>query len=163
MNYPSEYIARITELGYTEPEARLLYVVAVHSGYFTLGQFRAFTKCSYGKRPTVFAQKLLKQGHASIRDYMRRGSIFHLFSRIVYGKIDKDNLRNRKKHSFDFMRARLVLLDFILANPDLPYLETEQDKVRFFCTELGVPKDSLPVKIYAGAADAKPTLRYFID
>ena len=43
------------------------------------------------------------------------------------------------------------------------YFETEQDKIHFFCTELGVPKDSLPVKVYEGAADAKPTLRYFID
>jgi hypothetical protein len=163
MNYPAEHIEHIKELGYTEPEARFLYVVAVHSGYFTLGQFRAFTNCSYGKRPTSFAQKLLKQGHASIRDYMRRGSIFHLFSRIVYGKIEKDNLRNRKKHSFDFMRARLVLLDFILANQEFNYLETEQDKVRFFCTEMGLPKDCLPAKVYEGATYAKPTLRYFID
>lgn len=163
MNYPPEQIERIKELGYTEPEARFLYIVAVHSGYFTLGQFRAFTKSSYGKRPTSFAQKLLKQGHASIRDYMRRGSLFHLFSRTVYGQIDKDNLRNRKKHSFDFMRARLVLLDFILANQELNYFETEQDKVRFFCEELGVPKESLPTKVYEGAADTKPTLRYFID
>jgi hypothetical protein len=163
MNYPAEHIERIKELGYTEPEARFLYVVAVHSGYFTLGQFRAFTNCSYGKRPTSFAQKLLKQGHASIRDYLRRGSIFHLFSRIVYGKIDKDNLRNRKRHSFDFMRARLVLLDFLLANQEWDYFETEQQKVHFFCTELGLPKHSLPAKIYQGAADAKPTLRYFVD
>jgi len=163
MNYPSDHIERIKELGYTEPEARFLYIVAVHSGYFTLGQFRAFTNTNYGKRPTSFAQKLLKQGHAHIRDYMRRGSIFHLFSRTLYGQIDKDNLRNRKKHSFDFMRARLVLLDFILANQDLDYFETEQDKVRFFCDELGIPKESLPAKIYEGGPDAKPTLRYFVD
>jgi len=42
------------------------------------------------------------------------------------------------------MRSRLLLLDFILANQDLKYFETEQDKVSFFCAELGVPKDSLP-------------------
>jgi hypothetical protein len=163
MNFPAEHIERIRELGYTEPEARFLYIVAVHSGYFTLGQFRSFTKTSYGKRPTSFAQKLLKQGHATVRDYMRRGSIFHLFSRIVYGQIEKDNLRNRKKHSFDFMRARLVLLDFILANPEWTYFETEQDKVQFFCEELGIPKESLPAKVYEGGPHSKPTLRYFID
>src|SRR6202008_2637323 len=113
-------------------------MVAVFSGYFTLGHFRVFTGTAYGKRPTSFGQKLLKQGHATVRDYMRRGSIFHLFSRTVYGQIEKDNLRNRKKHSFDFMRTRLVLLDFILANQELAYFETEQDKVSFFCEQLGV-------------------------
>jgi hypothetical protein len=163
MDFPAEHIERIKEFGYTESEARFLYIVAVHSGYFTLGQFRTFTGAAYGKRPTSFAQKVLKRGHATIRDYMQRGSIFHLFSRTIYGQIDKDNLRNRKKHSFDFMRSRLVLLDFILANQDLNYFETEQDKVRFFCDELGVPKDSLPAKVYEGGPNSKPALRYFVD
>src|SRR3989442_9788997 len=98
---------------------------------------------------TLFrSQKLVKRGHATVRDYMRRGSIFHLFSRTIYGQIDKDSLRNRKRHSFEFMRSRLVLLDFVLANQDLKYFETEQDKVRFFCYEFGDPKDSLPAKVY---------------
>jgi hypothetical protein len=163
MNFPAEHVERIKELGYTEVEARFLYIVAVYSGFFTLGQFRSFTNTSYGQRTTSFSQKLLKQGHATIRDYMRRGSIFHLFSRTVYGHIDKDNLHNRKKHSFDFMRARLLLLDFILANQQFNYFETEQDKVRFFCEELGIPKDALPAKFYARSFDSKPALRYFID
>ena len=144
MNLPPVHIERIKDLGYTDSEARFLYIVAVFSGYFTLGHFRGFTRSAYGKRPTSFGQKLLKQGHATVRDYMRRGSIFHLFSRTVYGQIEKDNLRNRKKHSFDFMRTRLVLLDFILANQELAYFETEQDKVSFFCEQLGVSKDFLP-------------------
>src|ERR1700692_896474 len=163
MKMPREQGERIKELGSTETEARFLYIVAVHSGCSPLGQFRAFTKTAYGKRPTSFAQKVIKHGHATVRDYMRRGSIFHLFSRTLYGHIDKDNLRNRKRHSFDFMRARLVLLDFILANQDLNYFETEQDKVSFFCDELGVPKDSLPAKVYEGGPESKPTLRYFLD
>jgi hypothetical protein len=61
------------------------------------------------------------------------------------------------------MRSRLVLLDFILANQDLNYFETEQDKVRFFCDELRIPKDVLPAKVYEGGPDANPTLRYFVD
>ncbi len=163
MNFPAEHVEHIKELGYTEAEARFLYIVAVHSGYFTLGQFRSFTNTSYGKWPTSFSQKLLKQGHATVRDYMRRGSIFHLFSRTVYDRIDKENLRKRMKHSFDFMRTRLLLLDFILANQQFNYFETEQDKVRFFCEELGVPKDALPAKVYQGRFDSKPALRYFTD
>ena len=163
MNFSAEHVERIRELGYTEAEARFLYIVAVHSGYFTLAQFRAFTNTNHGKRPSSFAQKLLKQGHATVRDYMRSTSVFHLFSRIVYGRLDEENLTNRNKHSFDFMRTRLALLDFILANQELNYIETEQDKVRFFCEELGIPKDALPVKIFEGVRHPKPTLRYFFD
>jgi len=163
MDFPAGHIERIKDLGYTDSEARFLYIVAVFSGYFTLGHFRAFTGSVYGKRPTSFAQKLLKQGHATVRDYMRRGSIYHLFSRTVYGQIEKDNLRNRKKHSFDFMRTRLILLDFILANQELAYFETEQDKVIFFSGQLGVSKDFLPAKVYEGSSPAQPTIRYFVD
>jgi hypothetical protein len=163
MNLPTAHIERIKALGYTESEARFLYLVAVFSGYFTLGHFRGFTGSAYGKRSTCFAQKLLKHGHATVRDDLRRGSIFHLFSRTIYGQIEKDNLRNRKKHSFDFMRTRLVLLDFVLANQELAYFETEQDKVNFFCDQLGVSKDFLPAKVYEGSFSSQPTIRYFVD
>jgi len=37
MNIPGVHIERIRGLGYTESEARFLYIVAVFSGYFTLG------------------------------------------------------------------------------------------------------------------------------
>ena len=163
MNLPAAHIERIKDLGYTEPEARFLYIVAVFSGYFTLGHFRLFTQSSFGKRSSSFAQKLLKNGHATVRDYMQRGLTFHLFSRTIYGAIEKDNLRNRKRHSFDFIRTRLVLLDFVLANQELAYLETEQDKVDFFCKKLGVSKDFLPAKLYQGASAGPPAVRYFVD
>src|SRR6266481_5039722 len=152
MRMSAEQIERIKGLGYTESEARFLHVVAVHSGYFTLRQFCTFTHAARGKRSFIFARKLLQSGHASMRDYMGVGSVFHLFSRTIYGQIEKDNLRNRRQHSFDFIRTRLVLLDFILSNQDLAYFESEQDKVSFFCEKLEVPKDLLPAKVYEGAS-----------
>jgi hypothetical protein len=156
-------VGRIAALGYTETEARFLYIVATHSGYFTLRQFLAFTGAHRGRRSTAFAQKLLKHAHATIRDYMGTGSVFHLFSRLIYRPIEKDNLRNRRRHSFEYIRTRLVLLDFLLQNPAYEFLETEEDKVCFFCESLGVPKDALPAKVYEGGPESRPTLRYFVD
>jgi hypothetical protein len=77
--------------------------------------------------------------------------------------MEKDNLRNRRRHSFKFIRTRLVLLDFILANQILAYFETEQDKVRFFCETMGMSKDFLPAKVYEGRPGSQPTVRYFVD
>ena len=37
MKIPDVHIQQIRGLGYTESEARFLYIVAVFSGYFTLG------------------------------------------------------------------------------------------------------------------------------
>ena len=163
MNIPQNDAALLMELGYTEPEARFLYVVATHSGYFILRQFLNFTGARRGKRSNLFARKVLTNGHASVRDYMGHGSIYHLFSRTLYGQIEKGNLRNRRKHSFEYIRTRLVLLDFILANPEAEYLETEQDKVTFFCEKLGVAKEFLPGKVYEGGPGSRPTIRYFVD
>ena len=163
MNLKGEQIERIKGLGYTDAEACFIYIVAIHSGYFTQRQFLHFTQATRGKRSNAFAQKLLKHGHATMRDYMGAGPIFHLFSRTIYGQIEKDNLRNRRQHSFEFIRTRLVLLDFVLANQDLAYFETEQDKVSFFCEKLEVSKDLLPAKVYEGASGRRPTIRYFVD
>ena len=163
MNIPENQVALLMELGYTEPEARFLYVVATHSGYFILRQFLNFTGARRGKRSNLFARKVLNNGHGSVRDYLGYGSIYHLFSRTLYGQIEKGNLRNRRKHSFDYIRTRLVLLDFILANPEAEYLETEQDKVTFFCEKLGVAKEFLPGRLYEGGPGSRPTLRYFVD
>jgi hypothetical protein len=88
-----------------------------------------------------FTVLLKSSGHGSVRDYLGYGSIYHLFSRTLHSQIEKGNLR---KHSFEYIRTRLVLRDFILANPEVEYLETEQDKVTFFCGKLGVAKEFRP-------------------
>jgi hypothetical protein len=151
------------DFGYTEPEARFLYIVATHSGYFTLRQYLDFTGAHRGKRSSALARKLLNNGHAAVRDYMGYGSIYHLFSRTLYGEIEKGNLRNRRAHSFEFIRTRLVLLDFILGHGDVQYLESEQDKVDFFCETLRIAKEFLPAKVYEGGPGSRPTIRHFVD
>ena len=105
MKMPAEQIERIKGLGYTQAEAHFLYIVAVHSGYFTLRQFCTFTRAARGKRSFLFARKLLQSEHASMRDYPGVGPVFHLFSRTVYGRMEKDNLRNRRRHSLQFIRT----------------------------------------------------------
>lgn len=163
MKMPAEQIERIKGLGYTESEARFLYIVAVYSGYFALRQFCTFTHAARGKRSFLFARKLLQNRHASMQNYMGVGPVFHLFSRTVYGQMEKDNLRNRRRHSFEFTRTRLLLLDFILANQLLAYFETEQDKVSFFCETMGMSRDCLPAKVYEGRPGSQRTVRYFVD
>ncbi|MGA2422338.1 MAG: hypothetical protein ABSG69_19855 [Candidatus Acidiferrum sp.] len=163
MKMPQDHIERIAALGYTESEARFLYLVATHSGYFTLRHFNDFAGVHRGKRSMALAQKLLKHAHATMRDYMGAGSVFHLFSRLIYGPIEKDHLRNHRRHSFDYIRTRLVQLDFLLENPGFEFLETESDKINLFCESLAVPKDVLPARVYEGTARGNPTVRYFVD
>ena len=163
MKIREEHIRAIKTLGYTDDEARFLYVVATHSGYFVPRQFLAFTNTHWGKRSNNFTNKLERSGHATWREYLDLGGVYHLFSRNLYRLIERENLRNRRRHSTEHIRTRLLLLDFVIANPQHEYLETEQDKVQYFCGDLGIPKKALPAKSYLGSLASEPTLRYFVD
>jgi len=163
MNIPCVHTEGIRGLGYTEDEARFLYIVANHPGYFAPRQFLAFTGTSWGKRSQLFTDKLDRRGHVTWREYQDMGGVYHLFSKTLYRQIDRENLRNRRRHSTEFIRTRLLLLDFVLANQAYDYFETEHDKVRFFCDELAIPRKALPAKAYEGASTPETTLRYFVD
>jgi hypothetical protein len=163
MNINPENIAAIASLGYTQDEARFLYLVAIHSGYFVPRQFLTSSGAKWGKRSNHFAAKLESRGHATWREYDRTGGVYHLVSKTIYRRIGNENLRNRRRHSVEFIRTRLLLLDFVLANSSYVYLETEPEKLRFFCEELCIPRAVLPAKTYEGTPRTEPTLRYFVD
>ncbi len=149
--------------GYTEDEARFLYLVATHSGYFTCQQFLQFIKTKPGKRSVAFARKIVEKKHASSKEYLRHGRVFHLFSRNLYEAIGRENVRFRRVHSTEYIRTRLIALDFVLRNQTFTYLETEEQKLAFFCDQLGIDKKILPHKRYSGAIKGHFTDRCFVD
>jgi hypothetical protein len=163
MQFPENSIENLCGLGYTEDEARFLYLVATHSGYFSTRQYLGFTGAKSGEKSMAFTQKVLGKGHATARLLLRNGRVYHLFSRIVYRAIRRENLRNRREHSVEHIRTKLAILDFVLAHLDYRYLETEPEKVEYFCKELGISREALPAKRYAGAIREKTTDRYFVD
>jgi hypothetical protein len=156
-------VVALKALGYSEDEARFLYIVASHSGYFVPRQFDAFTGTETGTRAARFGQKIESRGHACWRQFQDMGRVYHLFSKALYYQIGKQDLHTRTTHSPEFVKTRLILLDFILANREHDYLETEQQKVRYFCEHLGLRRKSLPAKSYQGSLGSESTLRYFVD
>ena len=163
MNLSSTQIDALEALGYTRAEAQFLYLVATHSGYFVARQFLGFTGSCWGKRTTRFCSKLQADQHARTYRFAHGGTAYHLFSRKVYRQIGRENLRNRREHELEYIRARIAILDFVLGNPDHHYLETEPDKVSYFCSELNVSTHHLPSKTYSGRHTVTPTVRYFVD
>src|SRR6185437_10649823 len=101
--------------------------------------------------------------HATAKEYGYHTLIFHLFSRQIYGAIDKDNLRNRRQLSNELIRTRLLILDFVLCDPNRQYLETEADKVQYFNRELGIPLTLIPCRTYKSRKSSSQTDRYFVD
>jgi hypothetical protein len=95
LNIKRSYLEALQALGYTESEARFLYVVATHSGYFVARQFLAFTCGHWGKRATAFWHKLHTKKHARTEYSPMHGKVYHVFSRKLYGQIGRENLRKR--------------------------------------------------------------------
>jgi hypothetical protein len=163
MNIKLSYLEALKALGYTEAEARFLYIAATHSGYFVARQFLAFTDSHWGKRTTIFWNKLHTKRHARTECFPKSGTVYHLFSRRLYRQIDRENIRNRREHEIEYIQRRIGMLDFVLLNQGYQYLETEPEKVSLFCNQLKVPNHFLPSKIYHGQRTSQPTVRYFVD
>jgi hypothetical protein len=163
MHFPETSIENLRGFGYTEDEARFLYLVSTHSGYFSTRQYLAFTGAKSGDKSMALTQKVLGKGHATARLLLRNGRVYHLFSRLVYRAIGRENLRNRREHSVEHIRTKLAVLDFVLGHLDYRYLETETEKVDYFCRKLSIGRTLLPAKRYKGAIREKTTDRYFVD
>ncbi len=140
MEFRKSSIENLRSLGYTQDEAKFLYLVAIHSGYFSARQYLTYTGAKSGEKSMAFTQKVLGKGHATARMLLRNGRVYHLFSRLVYRAIGREHLRNRREHSVEHMRTKLAILDFVLGHLDYRYLETEDDKVAYFCRDLGIAR-----------------------
>ena len=158
----TEYLEALGDLGYSQQESRFLYLAATHSGCFTLRQFLYFTATAKGWNVHQFTSKSIRLGHVRVATCGYRASVFNLYSRKVYGALDRDNLRNRRRLSNELIRTRLLILDFVLAHAGLEYLETEAEKVAYF-RDLAVPEALIPGRVYKGIDPNSTTKRCFVD
>ncbi len=163
MNIADAHLDALKAFGYTETEARFLYIVATHSGYFVARQFLGFAGCQWGERTAAFWKKLQTKKHVRTERFPKSGTAYHLYSRRIYRQLGRENIRNRRQHEIEYILRRIGILDFVLAHPGRTYLETEPEKVQFFREGCNVPVEVLPAKIYHGQPTSQPTVRYFVD
>jgi hypothetical protein len=172
-------LAPLRSFGYTAVQSRFLYLVATHSGYFTVRQFLGFAHAKSGKRNAHLIEKLFSQGHATAQRYHRRSCVYHLHSRALYDAIGKGELRNRRNHEIRHVRAHLLALDYILAHPEDDYFETAEAKWRYFVEALRVPEgifrretdeaeaitfaDRFPISVSRASAESTPVVIFTYD
>ena len=162
MSICMEHVRRLLSMGYNESESRFLYLVATHSGYFVARQFVSFRGQQKGCMLDRFIARLLDSQHARAIQY-GRVRVFNVYSRQIYGELEKDNLRNRRQLSDELIHTRLLILDFISSQPELDYLETESAKLAYFHGQLNIPLSVLPGHLYVGLKALATTKRYFVD
>ena len=150
-------------LGYTEPEARFLHLVATHSGYFLPRQFAAFTGCHRSNRAAQFSKKLTAKRHARVRRLPATGRVLMLSSQTIYKHARAEVRPTHRDHAIEQTHSRLAVLDFVLQNSAFTYLQNESDKVAYFCTNWHVPTHDLPSRNFGGRYLARGEVRYFRD
>lgn len=163
MNIRSEHLDVLHRLGYTGREAAFLYLVATHSGYFTQQQYLEFAQTQKGDSVSRLIAKALRHNHVRAVQCAYHTYLYNLFSRPFYAALDRENLRNRRRHSHELIETRLRILDFVLAFANEPYLETEAEKTSYFHGRLGLPVSVLPGRTYKGIGSLPATKRCFVD
>jgi hypothetical protein len=163
MKFPNEHIEALQSFGYTQQEARFLCIVAIHSGYFTQRQYTEFGPKKTGCIVHGFTNKLVSHGHATEHRYQNNARVLHFTHKAMYCAIGKENIRNRRKHTFEFMKGRLAILDFVLRHLQHDYLEGEAEKVQYFEERFQIRPQDMPGRTYRGANKVPDTIRYFVD
>ncbi len=134
----------IERLGYTEREATLLYLVAIHSGYCLRRQFLHFIQRYDGAMVQRFLQKAVEREHLCSIEYATGRHIYHLKAKLLYRLVGQPDSQNRREKSDREIKLRLMQLDYVLDHPGQKFMEGESTKTEFFHRKLGVPLTALP-------------------
>ena len=146
--------------GWTGRKAEWIALVCLHSGVFTRAQATRFLD-THHERARRMVHTLIAQGLAAeetVPGIRGIGRVCRIYSRSLYRALGAEHIRHRRTASPDVLMRRLLSLDYVIEHTDLPWLPTEQGKVRAF-EALGIERDLLPSRLYRGASG--DTRRYF--
>jgi len=159
---PDAEVAAIVARGFTERQARFLVLVMRHAGVCVMRQYATFADIVFGDKTRAFFTKLERLGYASSFDTSKgRGRLFHVHGRQLYDAIGKPHSRFRRPPPVAHAIERCMLLDVVLAHPDVVWLEDADEKVVHLTTLAGIPLDDLPHSMVG--IGARRRLQHFPD
>jgi hypothetical protein len=152
----------VSEYGYTERQAGFLVTVMLHAGVCLGRNYCAFAGIAYGQKMHDFFRGLVDRGHVSVRMCGHNTArLYHVHAKPLYAAIGEPNNRNRKPLPLSRAVERLMLLDAVLADREVPWLATERDKLEHFTLACPVPRHHLPALVFR--SPTSETVRYFPD
>jgi hypothetical protein len=159
-----ERISALQSCGYTHRQAAFLCTVALHSGYFLRRQYHKFL----GQKPGASAERLIRRGlakgHIRIHGSANRTLIYQLGAHSIYELLADEDNPNQRWRQPSSVKTKLMSLDFVLAHPQHRYLATENEKLDFFCSSLGLERDCLFARGYRSRyPESQTCIRYFVD
>ena len=148
-------------LGWTGREAEWVALVCLHSGVFTRAQLSYFLNDPSRVAASRFVRALIKKKMAVEDDraiFPGGAKAVRISNKEIYCKLGIENVRHRRDADDSVMLRRLLSLDYVPENPELPWLPTEQEQVAFLDL-LGIDRRRIPHRVYLGAVGSQT--RYF--
>jgi hypothetical protein len=158
----SERVDAVARLGFTPRQAAFLVTVATHSGVCLARHYGTFAGLVWGQAIRDFFGQLVQRGLATAWPCARRGTqLYHLQNKAIYRVIGEPDSRLRRPAAVARAVERLMVLDAILAAPDLVWLGTERDKVGHFRACSSISEGEMPRVVFRSANG--DTIRNFPD
>lgn len=157
-------VQAVAAKGFTQRQARFLVTVMVHSGVCLRRHYCAFAGIRHGQVDINFFDRLVKDGFATAYDCAHgRGRIYHVHHRTLYDAIGEPHCRLRKPLALARAIENVMLLDAVIARPDVTWLATEREKVEHFSLRLGnrLHREEFPHLLFGEGKST--TARYFPD
>jgi hypothetical protein len=122
-------VQALAAFGFTPRQARFLVTVMLHSGVCLPRQYAAFAGIVHGQKTRkLFATLVTRRYAAAYRCRHNRGRIYQVHCKALYRAIGETDSRHRRPLSPARVVRGLMLLDAILADPQLVWLATDADK-----------------------------------
>lgn len=161
---PDRYVGAVADFGFTPRQAAFLVMVMRHSGVCLDRQYCAYGQIAHGQATRGFFADLVRRGFATAYACRHnRARVYHVQHKALYRAIDEPHNRNRRPAFLGRAVERLMVLDVVLASPDVTWFATEKEKLAHFTALLGAQlrRDELPSLTF-GSGTAS-TVRYFPD
>jgi hypothetical protein len=159
---PDARVAAVAKLGFTGRQAGFLTTVMVHSGVCLGRQYCQYARIVRGQKMyDFFAALVARRVATAYRSAHRHTNVYHVHGKALYRAIGEVGNRNRKPVTLARAVERLILLDAVLAQPELRWLGTEREKVEYFRSRTRLRDNELPSLAFSGTNGT--TVRYFPD
>jgi hypothetical protein len=136
----------VAKFGFTLRQARFLVTVMLHSGVCLRRQYATFAGIVLGEKTRRFFAKLVRLRYASAYPCRHnRGHVYQVHHKGLYRAIGETDSRHRRPLSATRVVENLMLLDAVLAEPNLVWLATDHDKAVHLTALTPIDEARLPL------------------
>lgn len=157
-----ERSAAVASYGFTTRQSAFLTTVMLHAGVCLPRQYPQFAGIAFGRTTRDLFERLIRHRFATPYPCWRgSGHLYHVHHKGLYRAIGEPDNRHRRRPTVGRAVERLMLLDAILAQPEITWLATEREKFAYFVHQRGLAREELPALVFEQRGTR--TVRYFPD